>query len=126
MIVRLERKEVPPHAAKLNSLMPSSYHVSLTFCTALVQTNPNSLELLKTSPFQRPDFSLGEGLGDLQRELPISPLIENIRSKRERPGHIFWRLTEKLIFGKMYWSTFFCYKIILTTSWVRLDNRSSN
>lgn len=102
--------------------MPSSYHVNSTFFTTLIQTDPNSLELLKPSPFQRSDFTLGEGLRALERDLPISPLLENIHYIKKRPGHVFWRPTEKLSLGKYVevhfsaiWSSWLPHKWSRTT-----------
>lgn len=70
IILKLERNEVPANAGKLNSLMPSSPMSIPPFFTTLVQTDTNSHELLKPSYFERPDFSLGQVLTDLLRELP--------------------------------------------------------
>lgn len=89
MTLKLERNEVPALVGKLNSLMPSSYHINSTFFTTLAQRDPNLLDLLKPSPFQRPDFPLGEGLRGLQRELPVSPLYETILYKRKMLSHVF-------------------------------------
>lgn len=95
MILKLERDEVPPHVRKLGIFNALLLPCKFTFFTTLVQTDPNSHELLKISPFQRPVFPSGEVLSALQRQLPISPPLENILYKRERPGHVFWDLNSR-------------------------------
>lgn len=60
---------------------------------------------LKIIQNQRKNHMLLGGEGYLFYFL-LTPQLENILYVRGRTGNVFWRLTEKFVFGDTYWSTF--------------------